>query len=77
MARTQLERTRGVTLLSRPSQFLRDHGEELLYVVAGVSYVTLGVFVKQALAWWAYGAIFLLFVVWVIPSVIGRLLRRR
>ncbi len=35
--------------------FLSRHGELLLYLAAGVAYITLGIFVKQALALWIKG----------------------
>jgi hypothetical protein len=52
---------------------LRRHGELILYVAAGVAYITLGVFVKQALALWLEGAAFLLLAVWLLPALVRRL----
>lgn len=53
---------------------LERHGELILYLVAGVAYITLGVFVKQALALWLEGAAFLLLAVWIVPALIRRIL---
>jgi hypothetical protein len=53
---------------------LHRHGELLLYLAAGAAYITLGVFVKQALALWLEGAAFLLLTVWLLPALIRRLL---
>ena len=55
--------------------FLRRHNELILYIAAGVAYITLGVFVKQALALWIEGAAFLLLAVWLLPALIQRLRR--
>jgi hypothetical protein len=49
------------------------HGELILYVAAGAAYITLGVFVKQALALWIEGAAFLLLTVWLLPALVRRL----
>ncbi len=45
----------------------------VLYGVASVAYVVLGVFVPSMLFSWPIGAGFLLLVVWVLPSLLGRL----
>jgi hypothetical protein len=55
------------------SRVLRQHGELILYLVAGVAYITLGVFVKQVLALWIEGAAFLLLTVWLLPALVRRL----
>lgn len=55
--------------------FLSRHGELLLYLAAGVAYITLGVFVKQLLALWIEGAAFLLVAVWLLPALIRRFRR--
>lgn len=54
---------------------LRRYSVQFLYGAAGVAYITLGVFVKQALALWLEGAAFLLLAVWLLPALI-RWLRR-
>ncbi len=54
---------------------LRRYNELILYGAAGVAYITLGIFVKQALALWIEGAAFLLLAVWLLPAVIRRLRR--
>ena len=54
---------------------LRRYNELILYGAAGVAYITLGIFVKQALAFWIEGAAFLLLAVWILPAVIRRLRR--
>lgn len=54
---------------------LRRYNELILYGVAGVAYITLGIFVKQALALWIEGAAFLLLAVWLLPAAIRRLRR--
>ena len=51
----------------------RAHSELVLYIVAGIAYIALGVFVQQVLAWWIYGAAFLLFAVWIVPAFLRRL----
>jgi hypothetical protein len=45
----------------------------VLYGVAAVTYITLGVFVPSMLFSWPIGAGFLLLVVWILPSLVGRL----
>jgi hypothetical protein len=47
--------------------------ERVLYGLAGVSYITLGVFVPEILFSWVEGAAFLLLVVWILPSIVRRL----
>ncbi len=54
---------------------LRRYNVQILYGAAGVAYITLGIFVKQALALWIEGAAFLLLAVWLLPAVIRRLRR--
>lgn len=54
---------------------LRRYNELILYGAAGVAYITLGIFVKQALALWIEGAAFLLLAVWLLPAAIRRLRR--
>lgn len=56
---------------------LERHGELLMYLAAGVAYITLGIFVKQMLALWIEGAAFLLLAVWLLPALIQRLRRLR
>jgi hypothetical protein len=52
-------------------------GELRRYVLAGIAYVCLGVLVKQVLAWWSYGAVFLLLAVWKVPEWLARFRARR
>jgi putative Ca2+/H+ antiporter (TMEM165/GDT1 family) len=47
----------------------------LLYVAVGMVYVTLGVFVPEALFSWLEGAAFLLLGVWILPALVRRLRR--
>ncbi len=54
---------------------LRRYNELILYGTAGVAYITLGIFVKQALALWIEGAAFLLLAVWLLPALISRIRR--
>lgn len=54
---------------------LRRYNELILYGASGVAYITLGIFVKQALALWIEGAAFLLLTVWLLPAAIRRLRR--
>ncbi len=54
---------------------LRRYNVQILYGAAGVAYITLGIFVKQALAFWIEGAAFLLLAVWILPAVIRRIRR--
>ncbi len=54
---------------------LRRYNELILYGAAGVAYITLGIFVKQALALWIEGAAFLLLTVWLLPALISRIRR--
>ena len=54
---------------------LRRYNVQLLYGASGIAYITLGVFVKQALALWIEGAAFLLLTVWLLPALIRRLRR--
>ena len=46
-----------------------------LYIVAGVAYVTLGVFFPRAILSWVEGAGYLLLAVVALPLLIGRLRR--
>lgn len=62
-----------VSAKTGPRTFLSRHGELLLYVAAGIAYITIGVFVKQLLALWLEGAAFLLLTVWLLPALIRRL----
>lgn len=67
----------------RPSGSHRDHGRTpadgderraaVLYVVAGVAYIALGVAVPELLLSWAEGVAFLLLAVWLIPAALRRL----
>ena len=54
---------------------LRRYNVQILYGAAGVAYITLGIFVKQALALWIEGAAFLLLTVWLLPALISRIRR--
>lgn len=54
---------------------LRRYNVQLLYGASGIAYITLGIFVKQALALWIEGAAFLLLTVWILPAVISRIRR--
>ena len=54
---------------------LRRYNVQILYGAAGVAYITLGIFVKQALALWIEGAAFLLLTVWLLPALVSRIRR--
>lgn len=54
---------------------LRRYHVQLLYGASGIAYITLGVFVPQALALWPEGAAFLLLTVWILPALISRIWR--
>ena len=54
---------------------LRRYNVQILYGAAGLAYITLGIFVKQALALWIEGAAFLLLTVWLLPALIRRIRR--
>ncbi len=54
---------------------LRRYNVQILYGAAGLAYITLGIFVKQALALWIEGAAFLLLTVWLLPALISRIRR--
>ena len=54
---------------------LHRYNVQVLYGAAGIAYITLGVFVKQALSLWLEGAAFLLLAVWLLPALIRRLRR--
>ncbi len=54
---------------------MRRYNVQLLYGASGIAYITLGVFVKQALALWIEGAAFLLLTVWLLPALIQWLRR--
>lgn len=54
---------------------LRRYDVQILYGAAGLAYITLGIFVKQALALWIEGAAFLLPTVWLLPAFISRIRR--
>lgn len=47
-----------------------------LYVLAGVAYITLGVFFSRVLLSWVEGAGFLLLAVWLLPALVLFALRR-
>ncbi len=53
----------------------RRYNVQLLYGASGIAYITLGIFVKQALALWIEGAAFLLLTVWLLPALISRIRR--
>ena len=55
----------------------RRHRELLLWVLAGMGYVILGLLLKQALAWMIEAAIYLWLVFWLIPDGIKALRERR
>jgi hypothetical protein len=54
---------------------VRRHGELLLYLVAGVVYIGLGVAFPALLYSWIVGAGFLLLAVWVLPALWKRFRR--
>lgn len=54
---------------------LRRYNVQLLYGASSIAYITLGIFVKQALALWIEGAAFLLLTVWLLPALISRIRR--
>ena len=47
--------------------------ELLLYLFAGVSYIATGFFAKEVFAWWSYGAIWLVALIWFVPPALRRL----
>ncbi len=54
---------------------LRRYNVHLLYGASAIGYITLGIFVPQALSLWPEGAAFLLLTVWVLPALVSRLWR--
>jgi hypothetical protein len=46
----------------------------LLYGLAAVAYITLGVFVPEVLFPWIAGVVFLLVAVWIVPALVRRVL---
>lgn len=62
---------------ARIAAFLRDHEEILLYALAAVAYIAIGLAAKQALAWMIEAAIFLWLVVWLLPDAVRWAWRRR
>ncbi|HWQ00597.1 MAG TPA: hypothetical protein VN449_00640 [Gaiellaceae bacterium] len=50
-------------------------GERLLYVGAGVSYISIGVFVTEFALSWVVGFAWLLLWVWGVPALVERLRR--
>lgn len=67
----------GPSRRARIAAFLRDHEEILLYAVAAVAYIAIGLAAKQALAWMIEAAIFLWLTVWLLPDAIRWAWRRR
>lgn len=47
--------------------------EVTVYLLAAVAYMLLGFVAKGVFAWWLFGAIFLLVVVWGVPAIWRRL----
>ena len=47
------------------------------YVFAAVTYIAAGFPVKQVFAWWWFGAMWLILVVWVGPKILDRFRRDR
>lgn len=47
--------------------------ELLLYLFAAVAYIAAGFFAKEVFAWWSYGAIWLVALVWLGPTILRRL----
>jgi hypothetical protein len=48
--------------------------DRVLYGIAAVAYVTLGVFVPEVLFPWIAGVAFLLVAVWLVPALVRRVL---
>ena len=48
--------------------------DRVLYGLAAVAYITLGVFVPEALFPWIAGVVFLLVAVWILPALVRRFL---
>lgn len=53
---------------------LRERGDLLPYAAAAAAYIVLGAFVPELLLSWFTGAAFLLAVVWLIPTLLRRVL---
>ncbi len=43
--------------------------ELILYLVAGCAYIATGFIAKEVFAWWSYGAIWLVAIVWFVPKL--------
>jgi hypothetical protein len=54
---------------------IHRYSELIPYLLSGAAYITLGIFVKQALALWLEGAAFLLLTVWLLPALVRRIRR--
>ncbi len=48
--------------------------DRVLYGLAAVAYITLGVLVPEVLLSWIVGVAFLLLAVWIVPALLRRLL---
>ena len=51
--------------------------ELFLYLFAAVAYIAMGFFAKEVFAWWSYGAIWLVALVWLGPQLFRRVHERR
>jgi len=50
--------------------------ELLLYLVAAIAYIAAGFLAQAVFAWWSYGAAWFVAVVWFVPPLIRRLMKR-
>ena len=48
------------------------HEQGFLYVIAAVTYITLGVFLRTWVLNWVIGPLYLLFIVWILPDWIRK-----
>ena len=58
-----------------------DRGESsrldlILYLIAGVIYIFVGFLAEEVFAWWSYGVVWLVAVVWLGPPAIHHLRKR-
>ena len=50
--------------------------EFVLYLAAAIIYIGVGFVRPEVFAWWSYGAAWLVAVIWFVPPMIRRLLKR-
>ena len=60
-----------------PGRDATPRGELWLYLFAAVVYIGVGFVAKEVFAWWSYGAIWLVALVWLGPLVFRRVRARR